>query len=656
MSDNVIKVKAVSELLDKHFFIPDYQRGYRWTEQQVKDLLNDLWDFAGSDHKNYQFYCLQPLVVRKMTNEEKTSNKLDLDNEWYEVIDGQQRLITIYLILSATKAAIQANGLPEELYEIRFHRESDPAFLQFMTSENNYDASTIDRYHISLALKTIRKWFTDIKKGAAGKVSFVLLSGPDWVEFDEKVRRDKANNVRFIWYESVDEDPIKVFTRLNIGKISLTNSELIKAVFLNRSNFVKKEGSSDKEEMQTIEGIRLKQQEIASEWDIIEYTLQDDEFWLFLHDKNYERPTRIDFIFELICEKEWSKLTDDERRAIGTDDYKTFRFFYNRFQSKKYTIKSCWEMVQKYFYTFKEWYNDLKLYHYVGYLIACNDDQSTGIAWLMTQWDTAQDKDAFVEILKKEILKKIDAIGVDRQYNEDGSNKALCKPILLFHNIQTIVSRNEAQVKNKKYHLGTFYKFPFHLFKLEGWDVEHINSSTTNSEADIKTQKEWLCNVYLSVGEETQRHIQELFNSGEEKFIKDFDSLKEECLKTIYKGVSREEEWTPSEKNQISNYTLLDSSTNRSYGNAIFSGKRRVIISKENGELLPLPKLTRDGRLVINEDDKRSATSSFVPPCTKQVFLKYYSSTIGNNNYWSKYDAQSYKEDIMRCIDKLRKK
>ncbi len=46
MADNIIKLQAVSDLLDKHFFIPDYQRGYRWTGQQVKDLLKDLWDFC----------------------------------------------------------------------------------------------------------------------------------------------------------------------------------------------------------------------------------------------------------------------------------------------------------------------------------------------------------------------------------------------------------------------------------------------------------------------------------------------------------------------------------------------------------------------------------------------------------------------------------
>jgi hypothetical protein len=73
------------------------------------------------------------------------------------------------------------------------------------------------------------------------------------------------------------------------NKISLTNAELIKALFLNKSNF----GGS-------YQRVRLQQNEIAIEWDQIEYALQNDEFWLFLHKANYDKPTRIDFIFDII--------------------------------------------------------------------------------------------------------------------------------------------------------------------------------------------------------------------------------------------------------------------------------------------------------------------------------------------------------------------
>ena len=97
MEDNKIYTLTVSEISGKKFFIPAYQRGYRWTEQQVLDLLNDVNEFkTGGDNA---WYCLQPLVVRLMNPEDK---RLVLENdksEWYEVIDGQQRLTTTFLII-----------------------------------------------------------------------------------------------------------------------------------------------------------------------------------------------------------------------------------------------------------------------------------------------------------------------------------------------------------------------------------------------------------------------------------------------------------------------------------------------------------------------------------------------------------------------------
>lgn len=61
--------------------------------------------------------------------------------------------------------------------------------------------------------------------------------------------------------ESVDENPIKVFTRLNIGKIGLTNGELIKGTYRRtlRHNF-----SNDA-------SIEIAAAEIASQWDDINY-------------------------------------------------------------------------------------------------------------------------------------------------------------------------------------------------------------------------------------------------------------------------------------------------------------------------------------------------------------------------------------------------
>jgi CRISPR/Cas system endoribonuclease Cas6 (RAMP superfamily) len=101
MAENTIGLKSVSEILGMNFFIPSYQRGYRWDKQQVEDLLDDIYTFATKKKETEkEFYCLQPIVVKKLKDEEKAINNLDNSKEWYEVIDGQQRLTTIRIILS----------------------------------------------------------------------------------------------------------------------------------------------------------------------------------------------------------------------------------------------------------------------------------------------------------------------------------------------------------------------------------------------------------------------------------------------------------------------------------------------------------------------------------------------------------------------------
>lgn len=190
------------------------------------------------------------------------------------------------------------------------------------------------------------------------------------------------------------------------------------------------------------------------------------------------------------------------------------------------------------------------------------------------------------------------------------------------------------------------YRFPFHLYKLESWDIEHINSSTENDLADEDARKEWLVNVYLMASSEDQERIRKYFDKKhEEEKPKIFDKVKE--------SFPEPDGWTDETKNQIGNYVLLDSSTNRSYGNAIFSAKRRIIIDKDSGYLTPLPKLSRRGAFEEPDEEPQRATSSFVPLCTKSVFMKYYSPVMGDSNYWTTADAEAYKNDIQRCIEQI---
>lgn len=660
MAENIIGLKTVKELLGMKFFIPSYQRGYRWTRQQVEDLLNDIEEFRkkkdserNNNNKNDadDFYCLQPLVVKEcivkkndFIYELHNINETEIDliekvrqtianNTKWEVIDGQQRLTTLYILLSYLD--VNDNDLFTIDYETRSHFDDflkkiensrcletndfdlkdliDNKFGELIEGNNNFN--NIDYYHILQTLVTVKNWFKEKDDS-----------------YKQKFKNTILDSVKFIWYESVEEDPIKVFTRLNIGKIKLTNAELIKALFLNRSNF----------NYFDYHNLRLRQQEIASEWDNIEYTFQNDEFWLFLHTKEYNRPTRIDLIFDLICEQK----SLGQFNNIGADEYKTFRYFHEYFKSttsQDNNIENCWKKVKKYFQTFCEWFNDLELYHYVGYLI----NEGHKLNDMYSLWLESRTKECFVSKLIENITKLLsdkDCNNLNTQYEINGGGaKTKCKPILLLHNIQTVIEQNKAYSSKEEYKLPVFYKFPFHLYKLENWDVEHIDSNTSNRLDKEKDQKEWLRYVSLDAN---LKNKEDLLNRIK-KFIKNedgkpsFEELENEINK--YKNNS----WDNAEldKNKIWNFVLLDAGTNRGYGNAIFPAKRRCIIEKDRGKTI-----------IIDDDlnySERDGAIAFIPPVTKNVFLKYYNKSDANFQTWNKIDAEAYKENIIKTLQQF---
>ncbi len=591
---NEIKPFSVGKLKEHTFFIPNYQRGYRWTRQEVYDLLTDISEFEPKDSKN-DYYCLQPLVVKKREGSE------------FEVIDGQQRLTTIQVLLSA---------LPKEnqpTYSISYETREDSAkFLN--TFDESLKDKNIDYWHIMEAKQEVEKFFEK--------------EGHDKDKFLNKL----LQSVKFIWYETDEEDPIKVFTRLNIWKIPLTNGELIKALFLQRSNF-------------SGEGATRTSQLIADEWNNMQQALQDDQLWFLFHKRNDDPTTRIDFLFDLMFEL--TDLGPDTNCGKGKD--KTFRYFYNAIKENKEGLEGIaemWAKVRNIFLTLMEFYNDLHFYHYVGYLVESEYNTMNTMKELLKKWrDKGGNKKPFLDFLKKKVKEHVENPPLDQQYKNDGSDKGGAKPILLFHNIQTVINQNTTAESERKDELQSFSRFPFHIYKKESWDVEHIDSNTTNSEDDPATQKEWLLNVYMLVNEDLRKEIRQAVAEGAD------DKTLQKCYEKI-KPMFPEESWTDEEKNQIGNYVLLDSSTNRSYGNSIFSAKRRILIGRERGEMLGLPTLDDEGNISQSRDKAGSPT--FVLPCTRNVFLKCYSPVLGNPNYWLKTDARFYRKDIENCIKKLK--
>lgn len=636
---NNLELKSIEDIQGMSFFIPSYQRGYRWTKQQVIDLLTDIRDFAKKESSG--IYCIQPLVVKKKHNDNimqqiKEAANIeavqDLIKGQWEVVDGQQRLTTIYLILTALKL---------RKYVIKYEtREQSEAFLKNICEKTDFEQKlNIDFHHMGEAYKTVKDWF----KTHDVNIKTVLLK-----------------QVKFIWYEIGQNERAKqVFARLNIGKISLTNAELIKALLLNKSNFTNPHNNIDERT------VTMYQNEIAIEWDTIEYTLQSRDFWLFLNNIGNEKSTRIEFIFDLIAENDMLKCGNEAGDSYY-GELRTFRYFsyYIEHHNPSDAIKTIWDCVMEIFMTLKEWFDDKELYHYIGFLVCCKDKNT--ISNIYKEWKNSNYKSEFRQnYIMKEIKRCIGNKDITQTRYEnygDGGPKTNCKPILLLHNIQTVINQNNVLSSNDKYGQGVFYKFPFHIYKAEKWDIEHIDSNTENALSDIKSQREWLLNSYNAIqgdnGKDLRDNIKTFFqtylskaseqqNTGDKKAERDqnFDKLRQEIESY---GRSSLERLSAEEKNMIWNFVLLDSSTNRSYGNAIFTAKRRVIMGKEQGKWFAPPTLDENGEL--SEPSEQKSNSSFIAPCTKYVFMKYYDTSSFSPNEWNKEDAKHYLEDIKTTL------
>ena len=636
---NTLELKSIAELQDMAFYIPAYQRGYRWTQQQVKDLLKDILEFSGKKG-NASIYCLQPLViVKRLSDEDSVMKRIheakDLNEvrhllkEQWEVVDGQQRLTTIRLILEVLQQP--------HFYDIEYEtRKNSASFLDGIMNgiPDSNVKENIDYYYIKQAVNCTNNW----------------LKGKDIDRF----RNVLLHQVKFIWYETQENNPKEVFTRLNIGKISWTNAELIKALLLNKSNFPN-DGYST---------VRLRQQEIAMEWDVIEYTLQSNEFWLFLNEPGNERSTRIDFIFDMICQEDMLHCKDDQEIQMN-GDLKTFRYFNHYFETQKQkeeAIQTIWEKVKEIFQTLQEWFDDKELYHYIGFLICIGKSVNR----IYRQWTRYATKSAFREnylmkaikesIRYKDIENTVYEVDAEVPQEFKGGVKQNCRPILLLHNLQTVINQNNVLAENKKYREGVFYKFPFHLYKSEDWDVEHIDSNTENKLNDIQSQREWLLNAYFGLQGEAFKEIRKNIKDFFEKFTgKNYEQSEDpdkqkarnerfEELRSSIDDINGNIRLSQIEKNKIWNFALLDSSTNRSYGNAIFPAKRRVIIGKDQGKRFFPPTVDENGAIV--ECKVQEGQSSFIPPCTKSVFLKYYNAASSDFNTWNKEDAIAYMNNI----------
>lgn len=530
-----VTMQSINYLFRKSFFVPTYQRGYRWTETQVKELLEDLYDFVSTKKDENDYYCLQPIIVKKK-------------EDCWELVDGQQRLTALWLISALYYCSNKEDviNIERETYNLVYEQKDEFTALfniiEAMLDNNSlkslveklepYKEKCIDGRKLIESIEYISR-FSRNNKTAKGVLAKIF---------------DSINSVRIIWYVlDENENSIQTFTNINANKIELTNAELIKAVLLN---------AVDDE---------LKMQNKALQWEEIEKGLNDNDFWSYMITKNWKNyNTRIDYLFEIFCDKHnLLKQVDGKEK----DRYAIFRAISEFLVGKD--VDDVWKEIQDIYDTLRDWYNDYFLYHTIGLLLIIDKGNDAVIINELYNEYSKVDKKTF----KNHILNRIKELYVSdkkvtpfSKFDEEQIKADLeeltiqesekVRSVLLLYNIALLVNAN-----------NTYERFPFELFKNGTWDIEHINPQTPK-DATAEEKKNWL-----------QSYMQ---------IIKDREILDniEKCIQDNYENFAVVSDMVSQkldivDNDSISNLVLLHASINRGYKNDCFSEKRKKIIEVE---------------------------------------------------------------------------
>lgn len=606
---NKIHLLTIDELnihqeLDS-FYVESYQRGYRWGITQIKHLLDDINEVS-EDKK----YCIQPLAVTLR------------ENKCWELIDGQQRTTTIYLIQAALKNNFSINGTNS--FNLRYNtRETTKVFLEAIKEKDHLkeftkaikdisnllinenlitfidqqwedfcekykDEDNIDNYHIFQAYLTITVWLKR-KNGEERKI------------FHNKL----VNQTYLIWHpvqiEQRGQQTVEdFFINMNAGKIKLSSAELIKALFIRDID-----KSDEAWDIKT-----MRKQKFASEWDSIENELHNDELWFFINNSDQNGfDTRIDKLFQMDCSAKGRKNEENTYEVYTEEENRN------------------WESIKRIFQRLKEWFEEVEVFHLIGFIVNSNYMTIEQLIYKTAEKTKSATKKYFNDVIKelfdREVTrdeKRIKEYSLENlDYNQSYQQ---CKNVLLLYNIKLIEANFPGQ------------RFPFNLYQQNDtqWSIEHIHPQNPAKLTNREEAMDWLedykkrMNNEIDLKEKKQKihEIEELLNK-EEKGGKITNDIAEK-LREFAEEVNEE-----LGLHGIGNLALLDKITNSSIGNKSFSKKRKIIIDGSERSVT----------------DKKTAT--YIPLGTVNNFLKKTTNTSDGNislSFWSAGDAEDYTKNI----------
>ena len=663
-SGNSGELRALIEL-EGNFIIPGYQRGYRWNDQQINDFLNDIFEFYEKfkNGKENKIYFLQPVVVMENYSEETGSDEKENEPE-INIVDGQQRLTTVLLLNSILlnkyvpknidyRKAIKKPLDRESIYFEFFDKTVDYLFSNDITIKNdeprgninknkfiNYTLTINTREESDEFLKRIAKGIEPTEKECDSIDLYFLYNAYDKINkyIDENANKITnwidfygifANQVKVLWYVIDNSDSggeIAAFTRLNSGKIPLTNAELSRAALLNPAYYKSKDNKDDNQNLPDIETERGL---ISVGWDNLEYELRKPEFWGFLgfsendqsaNFKNERYQTRIDFLLDFHFAQ---KNKEDNKLASFVELQNELKKAEKEKFAKK-NVKQIWESIQLDLWKLQTWYDDNDLYHWIGYLFAekrMNPD-------LFSEFKDLK-KDELKEEVKGYIKSFYPDLDTALEYTYD-TNEPGCERLLFLYNVEYVRSMKTT---------GTKHRYDFSAHHQKKWTIEHINAQNVEG---LNTKEQWLIwlkshrGVLDSPGEDKKNQneenkkkeliarVDELIDKLERSGQLKSSDLRKEFLKLsddIVKEINPADDYGTRDLHELSNLALLDGSVNSVLNNSIFRVKQNKIV----------------------EEMKQG---NFIPPATQAVFLRLFSMEEQGHLYWTMKDRQAYQDDI----------
>ena len=548
-------IESVEKIFDNRriYNIPEYQRGYKWNEEDVEALLNDIDKFEKGENK---FYCLQNITIKEEDN-----------NNIYEVIDGQQRLTTLSILLSYLGKTDLLIKKEDTKYKIQYSiRKESQEFLYKLLEETNNDylndnLSYNDNFYN--AVKELKQEYKEENKDYASQDVFHFCLAKHTImnffgnhekeNFKNKLLEHVKLIVNDVSNTSGNKTDVKgetIFKNLNSNKVALEYYDLIRAIFITR---VKEyESDVDLAEKRIKIGIDIDNMNIWwSDKNVKEY------FKMFSGENN------ISMLYDLYwkCRNE---VNNSKSESNNNKEKSNNEALFKYLDSNTGNSEEVFKEVVRFHNTMADWYEDKEIYHLLGF-IGKHIEKDINTIWSIWE-ETNTSRESFKKklnkIIKYDLIKNIENENYLEAIGDTNKNWYLEK-----YTIKLLVLMDIIKILQ-----NTNHKLPANYFSANNEDIEHIFSKTPNNRTTIKDA---IDNIDLIVNLVNDNKKEELIDykktleiHQEEIILDNIGRLEE------YREVIREVPYIHS----IGNLVLLVSDTNRSYGNNPYIEKRRRII------------------------------------------------------------------------------